>query len=145
MTNKVDFDDYTENYNDLIGEGTGFFSSDNEYLAKYKVEIVRQRIRSKVLNVLEYGCGIGRNIPYIQEAFPDAKIQGSDISDASLDIARQNNINSEFYNELKKPNNSETFDLIFVPPAFSVLSPLESYMGRLPLGGQYYVHDIRSA
>jgi SAM-dependent methyltransferase len=225
MTNKVNFDDYTESYNQLLKEGTCFFSSSEEYFARYKVEVVRNQAHSTVRRLLEYGCGIGRNIPFLQKAFPGAVIAGSDISGASLEIARRDNSGVEFFREEEGVKPNELFDLIFVagvfhhvpvsqrkdvaatlfkrlvpggrlfvfehnpynpvtrrivsncpydedavllkpselqrilseaalkverrayclfvPPSFSILAPLESKLGWLPLGGQYWVQAMR--
>jgi SAM-dependent methyltransferase len=88
MTNKVDFDNYTDNYNQLLNESTSFFSSSDEYFAKYKIDLVRKQTRISPKRILEYGCGIGRNIAFLKQEFPDALIFGSDISNASLEIAR---------------------------------------------------------
>jgi SAM-dependent methyltransferase len=225
MNNEVDFDNYTENYNQLLREGTGFFSSKDEYFARYKVDLVRQMVHSPVKRLLEYGCGIGRNIPFLQEAFPHSVIVGSDISSASLDVARRNNAGVEFLEENKNLECTELFDVVFVagvfhhvpvsqredvartifnrlspggllfvfehnpfnpvtrrivsscpydegvvlikpskmkgileeagliverrayclfvPPSFSMLVPLERRLGRVPLGGQYWVHASR--
>jgi trans-aconitate methyltransferase len=118
MNNKVDFDDFTENYNQLLREGTGFFSSNEEYFARYKVNLVRQQVDIPVKRILEYGCGIGRNIPFLQLAFPDAVIIGSDISSASLDIALRDNMGVEFFQEDENTESTELFDLIFVAGVF---------------------------
>jgi SAM-dependent methyltransferase len=118
MTKRVDFDDYTDDYNRLLKEKTQFFSSSEEYFARYKVDIVRQRVDSPVGRVLEYGCGIGRNIPFLQRAFPDAVIVGSDISRASLDIARQENAAVEFVVEDGSIGSLGLFDVIFVAGVF---------------------------
>lgn len=118
MNNKVDFDEYTENYNELLKEGTSFFSSSEEYFAKYKISIVREQINSPVNRILEYGCGIGRNIPFLQQAFPSAVVMGSDISGASLDIARRDNVGIEFFLEEDNVEPNGLFDLIFVAGVF---------------------------
>jgi trans-aconitate methyltransferase len=118
MSNKVDFDDYTENYNQLLREGTGFFSSSEEYFARYKVNLVRQQVNTPVNQILEYGCGIGRNIPFLQQAFPNAVIMGSDISSASLEIARRDNTGVEFFREYENIKSTDLFDVIFVAGVF---------------------------
>ena len=118
MSNKVDFDDYTANYNQLLREGTGFFSSNEEYFAKYKVNLVCDQVDTPVNRILEYGCGIGRNIPYLQQAFPNAVIMGSDISSASIEIARQDNTDVEFFQENENTKVTELFDMIFVAGVF---------------------------
>lgn len=118
MNKKVDFDEYTQNYNELLRENTSFFSSSEEYFARYKVEIVERKIKNTVSNVLEYGCGIGRNIPYLQKAFPDAVVCGSDISAASLDIAKNDMPDVEFFLETDQLKCEKKFDLIFVAGVF---------------------------
>jgi SAM-dependent methyltransferase len=114
----VNFDNYSENYNQLLKEGTSFFSSNEEYFARYKVALVRKQIRAPVESILEYGCGIGRNIPFLQQAFPQTIIVGSDISGASLEIARRDNTGIEFFREDENVKSNRLFDLIFVAGVF---------------------------
>ena len=116
--NKVDFDVYTDNYNSLLREGTGFFTDSDAYFARYKVDILRGEVPSGTNSVLEYGCGIGRNIPFLKAAFPDAKISGSDISAASLYIARMENPGIEFFLEEAGSDNNKTYDVIFIAGVF---------------------------
>lgn len=124
MNNKVDFDEFTENYNELLKENTKFFSANESYFSKYKIEIVRKAITSPVSRILEYGCGIGRNIPFLKEAFPNATIVGSDISVASLSIASNDYPDVEFFQE-GATENTKPFDLIFVAGVFHHIPPAE--------------------
>jgi SAM-dependent methyltransferase len=148
MSNRVDFDDFTENYNQLLNEGTRFFSSSEEYFAQYKVDILRKQVCSPVSRLLEYGCGIGRNIPFLQKAFPNTAIIGSDISAKSLEIARQCNAGVEFFQEDDdnlKP--LEPFDIIFVAgvfhhvPAAQRLDVARTLFKRLSPGGLLFVFE----
>ncbi len=118
MSNRVDFDHYTGNYNALLHESTEFFSSNEAYFSQYKVNIVRRMIKSPVHRLLEYGCGIGRNISSLKAAFPEAKITGSDISAASLAAARQIHDDVEYLQEDIGAVDLEPFDLIFVAGVF---------------------------
>jgi len=118
MNNKVDFDDYTENYNQLLKDSTSFFSPNEAYFAKYKIDIVKKQFLKPASKILEYGCGIGRNIPFLKKAFPNAEVSGSDISIASIDIARQENIGVDFFIEYEDINMNEVFDIIFVAGVF---------------------------
>ncbi|MDM0122283.1 class I SAM-dependent methyltransferase [Variovorax arabinosiphilus] len=121
---KIDFDDYSANYDELLHESTKLYAEDSEYFAKYKVDLVRQSIRSPVKRVLEYGCGTGRNIGYLQAAFPEAKIFGTDVSSESLRMARANNSNAEF--ELEAPGlDMGRFDLIFIASVFHHILPID--------------------
>ena len=122
MTNKVDFDHYTENYNRLLKEGTSFFSSNEEYFARYKVDLMRKQIDSPVSRILEYGCGIGRNISFLQQAFPGATVVGSDVSRASLEVAQRDNVGVEFFLEDENVGQTDLYDLIFVAGVFHHIS-----------------------
>lgn len=124
MRNKVDFDEYTDNYNELLHESTKFFSTSEEYFAKYKIELVRSEITRPINRILEYGCGIGRNIRYLQAAFPGAEIIGTDISEASLTIAASENPGVRFEAERENLDLGQ-FDLIFVAGVFHHIPPPE--------------------
>lgn len=124
MTEKVDFDKYTDNYNQLLREGTSFFSSSEQYFAKYKVDLVKKSTPHPVTRILEYGCGIGRNVSYLQAAFPGAEIIGTDISEASLEIARAENPGVRFEGERADLPLGD-FDLIFVAGVFHHIPPAE--------------------
>lgn len=115
---KVDFDKYTDNYNSLLRESTGFFSESEIYFAKYKVDIFKNQVDHCVNKILEYGCGIGRNIPFIKTAFVNAIVEGSDISAASLDIARNENPDVNFYIDNGGFEVKEVYDAIFIAGVF---------------------------
>lgn len=116
MSDKVDFDQYTSNYNALLQQQTSFFSPSEAYFAQYKVDIVRKMLDVPVRRLLEFGCGIGRNISFLQQAFPEALITGFDISAASLEIARQENAGVEFFSDIDALDGN--YDLIFVAGVF---------------------------
>lgn len=147
MINKVDFDDYTDNYNQLLKEGTGFFSANEEYFARYKVDLVRKQVHTPANRILEYGCGIGRNIPFLKQAFPSAVVMGSDISAASLEIARRDNTGVEFFleNDIVEPTNP--FDVIFVAGVFHHIPVVQraevakTIFSRLSPGGLLFVFE----
>lgn len=122
---KVDFDEYTAEYNQLLREGTGFFSESEAYFAKYKVDILRREVSGSPRRVLEYGCGIGRNIPFLKDAFPGAEISGSDISGASLQIARAENPDVNFYIDNADFYADEPYDVIFIAGVFHHIPVVE--------------------
>lgn len=221
---KVDFDKFAIQYDELLKESTSFFSDSEAYFAQYKVSIFKGEIKNKnPLKLLEFGCGTGRNIPYIQQAFPNSQIHGSDLSSASLEIASKRNPSVLFYKKgevvqhkyecifvagvfhhispvERKSTFQELHDLLevggelfvfehnpynpitrkivseciydedavllkpkeliklslgakikykkhryclFIPPAFKFLTKLEGYLGKIPFGGQYWVHAIK--
>lgn len=147
MAEPVNFDDYTDDYNRLLKEKTQFFSSSEVYFAQYKVDIVRARATGKVKRVLEFGCGIGRNIPFLQRAFPEAAIVGSDISPASLETAREENPDVEFILDDGTVADLGQFDVIFVAGVFHHIPPemrdlvAKNIRQRLAPGGTLFVFE----
>lgn len=122
---KVDFDQYASNYNELLREGTGFFTKDESYFARYKVDIAQRLVTGSPTSVLEFGCGIGRNIPFLREAFPGAAVMGSDVSGKSIEIARKENPGVRFWVEGEQPGQTPGFDLVFVAGVFHHIPPAE--------------------
>jgi len=144
---KVDFDDYTDNYNSLLRESTGFFTENEAYFAKYKVDILRREVPPTTKRLLEYGCGIGRNIPFLRAAFPEATIAGSDISAASLEIARKENPGVEFFLEQADTNVAEPYEVIFIAGVFHHIpvreraSVMKALYQRLAPGGTIVIFE----
>lgn len=144
---KVDFDNYTENYNRLLREGTNFFSESEAYFARYKVDILQSEIPGTTKQLLEYGCGIGRNIPFLRAAFPDATIAGSDISAASLEIARKENPGVDFFIEQADTNVAGPYEVIFIAGVFHHIPPrdrvavTETLFRRLSPGGTIVIFE----
>ncbi|PPJ41545.1 MULTISPECIES: class I SAM-dependent methyltransferase [unclassified Pseudoxanthomonas] len=143
---KVDFDQYTDNYNALLREGTQFFSANEEYFARYKVDVVRDMVSTPVKRVLEYGCGIGRNVPFLQQAFPGAEVIGTDISAASLETARHDMPDVRFEVEREDLEIGQ-FDLIFVAGVFHHIpqgeraGAMDTIARRLTANGSAFVFE----
>lgn len=147
MKNSVDFDKFTDNYNQLLNDGTNFFSPSEEYFAQYKVNIVKKKNTFEAKSILEYGCGIGRNISFLANAFPGSTIHGSDISEASLDVARKINPEVYFFNENNESIKDNQYELIFVAGVFHHI-PLEirasaviNLCRRLKTNGNIYIFE----
>ena len=92
---RVDFDQYAGQYEAILAAQTNFFDGDNGYFARYKIELAQQ-LAGPVNSVLDFGCGIGRSMPYLREVFPKAEIVGCDPSAESLVIARRENPSCRF-------------------------------------------------
>lgn len=144
---KVDFDDYTDNYNSLLRESTGFFTKSEAYFARYKVDILRREVPATAKRLLEYGCGIGRNIPFLRAAFPDATIIGSDISTASLDIARKENPCVDFFLEQADIDVGDPYEVIFIAGVFHHIpvreraAVMKTLFRRLSPGGTIVIFE----
>jgi len=112
MMKKVNFDDYSSNYNEIMQQQHAKYG-DIEYYSEYKVRILKDLLESqKSLKILEFGCGIGRNLKYIQKYLPNADVYAYDISEESLAIAKKENKNVTILNN---PSEKEAyFDVIFI-------------------------------
>jgi len=147
MPPKVDFDDFTDTYSETLHAQTSFFSSDDSYFARSKVEIVRRLVHSEPRRVLEYGCGIGRNLPFIVKEFPAALVMGSDISQKSIEIARRQYPEIHFWQEGQPGGEEGGFDLIIVAGVFHHIPPRDrleaaaTLFRRLAPGGDVVVFE----
>lgn len=145
--NEVDFNNFTENYNDLLRQGTQFFTQDEMYFAQYKVQLARRIIGGEPARILEYGCGIGRNVSFLRQYFKSAEICGSDISAKSLDVARAENPGIYFWEEGDEASERSGFDLVFVAGVFHHVPPAEradavrKIHSRLNRGGSLVVFE----
>lgn len=122
---KVDFDNFADSYNQRLEEGVRFFGEESSYFAEYKIRIVSQTLKYRPKNILEYGCGIGRNIRFLRKYFPESKISGCDISLKSLEIASIKNTDSDFFIISPEEINGreEHFDMIFISCVFHHIEP----------------------
>ena len=145
---KVDFDEYADRYEDLLSDKTKFFSTDVSYFSEYKVELASENLPiSRINTLLEFGCGTGRNIPFLQKYFPSAVVSGSDISKLSINIAKKASPDVTFFFESESSQNVGKFDLIFVAGVFhhiEIAKRLQTLAGlyeRLNDGGYIFVFE----
>jgi SAM-dependent methyltransferase len=120
---KIDFDQYAGQYEALIAAQTGFFDRDNDYFVRYKVERAKA-LAGDVDAVLDFGCGIGRAMPYFRAAFPDADVVGCDPSADSLAIARREYPDCRFF-PMDELATTTKFDLVLASCVFHHIAPQE--------------------
>lgn len=144
---KTDFDLYTQNYNRFLREQTIFFTRREAYFAYQKTKIVREKVSFEPNRILEFGCGIGGNIPFLRKMFQSSEIMGSDVSALSLDVARQSNPGIYFWCEGQKGVGFDNFDLIFIAGVFhhilisERLDIVKLLYTRLVPGGSLFVFE----
>ena len=87
---KPEFDQYAEQYDRLVGETIPESLNEDGYFAKYKIALMAARLGNKKPGrILDFGCGAGRSLPYLDQYFPEAELWGYDVSPVSLKIAAQ--------------------------------------------------------
>ena len=83
-----EFDQYAGQYDRVLGETIPEYLNEDGYFAEYKIALMAARIsNNKPARILDFGCGAGRSLPYLDRYFPDAVLYGYDVSPASLEIA----------------------------------------------------------
>lgn len=67
----------------------GAFDNDLDYFAEYKVKIARAQVTvTDGARVLDFGCGIGRSLPFLEKAFSEGEITGFDPAQSDLEQAQ---------------------------------------------------------
>lgn len=85
---KPEFDQYAGQYDRVLGETIPEYLNEDGYFAEYKIALIAARLgNNKPARILDFGCGAGRSLPYLDKYFPDADLYGYDLSSASLEIA----------------------------------------------------------
>ena len=117
MKNKVDFDNYTKNYEQLLKNQLSFFSDDREYFSDCKTKIASNYCSSvDTKNILDFGSGIGLSLSSLTVHFPDSKIFVTDLSKKSLNYVKKK------YSKVTVVDDSSLnkfkFDLIFISGVF---------------------------
>lgn len=117
---KAEFDQYAGDYDRLLEEALPSTASD-EYFAAYKVDLLVQRAKHRsIAAVLDFGCGTGRSVPYLEKAFPDATIYGFDPSEECLKLAKSRS-KALFESEIKLLPKGH-FDIVLAANVFHHIS-----------------------
>jgi ubiquinone/menaquinone biosynthesis C-methylase UbiE len=116
-TGNAEFDAIANGYNDEIVENLGSFGKFRQSMLFYKSQYLKYLLPKEPKGILDYGCGIGMNIPYLREYFPNTNLYGCDISKESIRLAVENIQNCTF-NVLETPKDLEIYkgkiDCIFI-------------------------------
>lgn len=120
-----EFDRYAKSYDQILEEAMPEGFAEDSYFARYKVDLMARELGdTKVESVLDFGCGTGRSLGFIQQAYPRARITGYDASPESIEIARRRlpgvTLTAE-WSELR----TRSFDCIFVANVFHHIAECE--------------------
>ena len=119
---KVNFNNYSKDYISLMKQQHSKFGG-IDYYSKHKAKITKQVFPDDGVNILEFGCGIGRNIPFIKAEYPSSSIFGYDISKNSIDVAKKNNPDVVFFSNLNNARLCNKIDLIFIAGVYHHIHP----------------------
>ncbi len=142
---KVDFDEYVKEYDELLNKNLSFFSKDDSYFCRYKADLIKQYSSKNPKRILEFGAGIGRNIPFIKNAYPESEIYAYDVSQKSLDYLEQKHPYAKVIREFKGFENF--FDLVFCSVVYHHIPVDErqkatnDIFSSLISGGEFFVFE----
>jgi SAM-dependent methyltransferase len=126
-TTETEFDHIAKDYNDEIGENLGTFGKFRDSMLFYKAEYLKH-ILSVSHGILDYGCGIGMNIPYLRQCFPGAKLFGCDVSVESVRLAKSQ-IDYCQFDAIETPDDLKIYenkiDCIFISTVLHHIKPDE--------------------
>ncbi|PJC05479.1 MAG: class I SAM-dependent methyltransferase [Gallionellales bacterium CG_4_9_14_0_8_um_filter_55_61] len=147
MKNKPEFDQYAETYDRLMGETIPEGLNEDGYFAEYKIALMAARLgNQKPQRILDFGCGAGRGLPYLEQYFPDAELWGYDVSPASLKIAAQRVPKARLFADWKGAGDIK-FDVIIAAnvfhhiPTAQRLPALSQCQQALSANGQMFLFE----
>jgi len=95
-----EFDQYARQYDHVLGESIPASLNEDGYFAEYKIALMSARLESnRPHRILDFGCGAGRSMPYLDQYFPDSELYGYDLSSASLDIAAKHTPRAKLFSD----------------------------------------------
>ena len=86
------FDSFAEDYDAALNQGLSVSGEDKNYFARGRIAClagVLGKLGHRPAEIMDFGCGTGSATPFLFEAFPEARIIGTDISAKSLEVARR--------------------------------------------------------
>ena len=109
-----EFDQFADDYERRMQETLAVTFTSEEYQARYKSGLIKRYLarNRKIESILDFGCGIGLSVPSLKELFPEAKLFLTDVSEASLDVARKNHSGVTVLDSSLK--DCGEFDVIFL-------------------------------
>lgn len=97
---RPEFDQYARQYDRLLGEAIPVSLNEDGYFSEYKIALMAARLgNNKPASILDFGCGAGRSLPYLEQYFPDAELFGYDLSSASLEIAAKHTPRARLFSD----------------------------------------------
>src|ERR1051326_3326036 len=119
----AEFDPYSENYRELVTESVRASGEPSEYFAAHKAKYLLRKFGSgKIGSVLDYGCGVGALAEQLRSVLPEARIDGFDPSQGSLNrVPASLRRGGEFQSDLTQlPGN---YDLVVMANVLHHVQP----------------------
>lgn len=85
--------DLSEEYQQMLDQGISLSGESMFFFIEGRLNALRAHLPSqkKILNILDFGCGIGHSTSRLAELFPGASVTGADTSTNALEMAATRN------------------------------------------------------
>jgi len=148
-TQSAEFDDYARSYDKDLDKGLALSGENKEYFARKRIEWLKKCLQNKDIafpkKILDFGCGDGGSIPFLDEILEPETIIGVDVSEECLKVARHKNaeISGAKFRLIPEYSPAEEFDLAFCNGVFHHILPDErrqavEYVYRSLRSGGYF-------
>ncbi|HEY9278167.1 MAG TPA: class I SAM-dependent methyltransferase [Methylotenera sp.] len=146
-TEKPEFDHYAASYEHELNRSIPRLAMESAYLAEYKIERIASNMPNhQSLNILDFGCGVGRSLNLLRKHFPSAELWGFDVSAKSIALARQRISNVQLTHKIETlPLHA--FDIIFAANVFhhiplaQRLSAIQNCKRLLKADGHFFIFE----
>ena len=141
-----EFDSFAESYNTTLLNSLPKVAFEDDYFSEYKISYIANKIQAKPIKILDFGCGVGRSLPWLDKYFTSAELWGYDPSELSLERAQVVSSKAKLVNQLEKLS-AERFDIILAANVFhhipksEQLGALERCRQLLTKSGEMYMFE----
>lgn len=155
----AEFDHFANDYDQLLKNSIGASGYEAVFFDEHKIKTLfadytaNTTDKSKKVEIMNFGCGIGKSEPFINQYFKNCSICAVDVSEKSIDLAKEknkqfNNIQFAKFDKVEELTSlNRKFDIIFVANVFhhipvdlhqTTLKHLKSFLAP---GGHLYVFE----
>ena len=117
-----EFDQFSNSYNEFLNDSVNLLGGKQTFFTNYKAKLIKKFLKkrnllSTELTFLDFGCGIGNNIPYLSKNLPRCRLYGTDVSSGSIKIANDlysNICKFKSFDGVALPFKKNYFDFVFI-------------------------------
>ena len=121
----AEFDEFADDYEQVLNESIRWSRDTADYFAAYKAVAARALGWDELpRKILDFGCGVGGVTRHLARAFPDAQLDGFDVSQESVDALPEDlRGRGEFSSDLT--SMADDYDLILIANVLHHIEPAE--------------------
>lgn len=115
-----EFDEYARSYDEALSQGLALSGEQKEHFARERVRWLARQIGSvgAAPRVLDFGCGTGTAIPFLNSELGASAVVGVDVSEDSLGVARERYGSQARFTTFAALDQEAPFDLAYCNGVF---------------------------